>query len=68
LAVDLKEFGIIVVSINPGWTDTDMGKASGRTPSVSATDATNQMLTTLCRLTIDESGGFFAKDGTTIPY
>ncbi len=65
LATDLREDGIVAVSVHPGWVRTDMG-GSGADISVQESAAGLQAL--IDRLTIEDTGGFFDWQGSPIPF
>lgn len=55
----------IIALLNPGWVKTDMGGAGAAiTPEVSI----GQMRRVIDGLTTEQSGGFFDRDGSTIPW
>jgi NAD(P)-dependent dehydrogenase (short-subunit alcohol dehydrogenase family) len=55
LAHDLKNDGVIVVALNPGWVRTDMG---GRNAELSVEESATGIITTVDALTPDDSGRF----------
>lgn len=65
LANDLRENGVIVVAVHPGYVRTDMGGPA-------ATDATDESARRLLRIvneaTPAESGKLFNHDGSVMPY
>lgn len=65
LALDLKDRGIIVVVINPGWVQTDMGGA--RAP-VTPSESIAAMRKVFDRVTLAESGSFLDYKGGTWPW
>lgn len=65
LAEWLKPNNIIVVSISPGWSRTDMG---GPAATNSVEEAVEGMRRVLNKLTIDDTGQFWNFDGTKIPW
>jgi NAD(P)-dependent dehydrogenase (short-subunit alcohol dehydrogenase family) len=63
LAIDLKEDGIPVVTLHPGWVKTDMG---GRNALISPEVSVSGMRRVLHELTLTKSGQFVAYDGSSI--
>lgn len=65
LSIDLKSFGILTVSIHPGWVKTTMGGAN-------APLEVEQSVTGICNFlkTINEThnGGFFDYEGKVLPW
>lgn len=57
--------GIILVSISPGWTRTEMG---GPKATNSVEEAVNGVRNVIGRLTMAETGKFFNFNGQTIPW
>ena len=65
LSIDLKEDGILVTSIHPGWVKTDMGgEAAPLTPDESST----QVIETMLKMTRDHHGGYYRYDGQKMPW
>ncbi|RMD62229.1 MAG: SDR family oxidoreductase [Alphaproteobacteria bacterium] len=65
LAIDLAERGIAVVAFHPGWVQTDMG---GPNAQITVAESVAGMRRLIDRLTIDDSGRFYAYDGREIPW
>ncbi|MEX2647923.1 MAG: SDR family oxidoreductase [Alphaproteobacteria bacterium] len=65
LAHDLKDRGIKVIAMTPGWVRTDMGGAGA---ALSVEHSVAGMRRVIAGLTLADSGGFFAHDGATVPY
>ncbi len=65
LSIDLAPKGIRVVSLHPGWVQTDMG---GPSALISAETSVSGMRQVLSNLTKEQSGQFFNYDGTTIAW
>ena len=65
LAAELRTAGIPVVSIHPGWVQTDMG---GPNAPVSARDSAQGILKVIDRLSTDDTGQFFRWDGELMPW
>ena len=65
LAIDLKPIGITAVVFHPGWVKTDMG---GPSALISAEQSVSGMRQVIARLTMADSGRFFAYDGQEIPW
>lgn len=65
LSVDLKNDGILCVSLCPGWVKTDMGSAQAPlTPEQSI----NYMLSTLCKLNASHNGAYLNRNGEIVPW
>ena len=65
LSVDLKENGITVVSLHPGWVKTDMG---GPNAPVSIDESVNGMIRVIDQTDIRDTGKFLNYDGKEIPW
>ena len=65
LAAALRERGIIVVALHPGWVQTDMGGAGA---TVTPTDSVAGLLRVLSKLRIDDSGTFLDWRGQPLPW
>lgn len=65
LSIDLKERGILVVALHPGWVKTEMG---GENAEISTRECVLQTFNNISQLTIDDSGRFIDIDGTDIPW
>lgn len=65
LAIDLKPIGITAVVFHPGWVKTDLG---GPNALISAEQSVSGMRQVISRLTLADSGKFFAYDGQVIPW
>jgi NAD(P)-dependent dehydrogenase (short-subunit alcohol dehydrogenase family) len=65
LAIDLKPIGITAVVFHPGWVKTDMG---GPNALISAEQSVSGIRQVIAKLTMAESGKFFAYDGQIIPW
>ena len=65
LSIDLAERGISVISLHPGWVQTDMGGPNAET---SVTDSVAGMMQTLLAADAGQSGQFFNLDGSIIPW
>jgi NAD(P)-dependent dehydrogenase (short-subunit alcohol dehydrogenase family) len=61
----LSAKGIGCVALHPGWVQTDMG---GPQAPLLAVDAVRAMLAFVDQLRPDQHGGFFASDGTRLPW
>ena len=61
----LKDSGIIVVAISPGWVKTDMG---GPNAQISVEVSIANMVTVIDSLTLADSGGFLSYTGETLPW
>ena len=65
LAFDLRSDGIIVVSMHPGWVQTDMG---GSAAPLTPTESVRGILDVADGLTLDDTGSFLAHDGRRLPW
>jgi NAD(P)-dependent dehydrogenase (short-subunit alcohol dehydrogenase family) len=65
LSVDLRERGIAVVGLHPGWVRTAMG---GEAAPLSVEESVAALRTTIAALTLADSGGFLSYDGADIPW
>ncbi|MFZ2540270.1 MAG: SDR family oxidoreductase [Gallionella sp.] len=65
LAIDLKPLGITAVVFHPGWVQTDMGGPNAMIPAEQSVSCMRQEIS---RLTLADSGKFFAYDGQMIPW
>jgi len=60
LSNDLKEEGISVICIHPGWVQTDMGGANA---SITPTESAAGILTIINDLTLAQNGRFYTYAG-----
>lgn len=60
VAIDLKDRGIVVASVHPGWVKTDMG---GPNAVLSTQESVQGIVALADRLTIEDTGGFFKWNG-----
>ncbi len=65
LALDLKDAGIAVAILHPGWVQTDMG---GSNALIDTTASVNGMREVIAGLNTTNSGRFLSYDGTEIPW
>ena len=65
LAHALRERGIVVVALHPGWVRTDMGGAGA---SLSARQAAAALLAVIAGLQVENSGTFLDWQGTRLPW
>jgi len=65
LAIDLKPLGIAAVVFHPGWVKTDMG---GPNAMITAERSVSGIRQVISKLTLADSGKFFAFDGQLIPW
>lgn len=64
-AVDLRNRGVTVVALNPGWVKTDMG---GPNAEITVAESVSALRAILERLSPADSGRFIDVDGSTIPW
>jgi NAD(P)-dependent dehydrogenase (short-subunit alcohol dehydrogenase family) len=65
LANHLRDAGIIVISIHPGWIQTDMG---GPNAKLTLAEAIPGVMQVIDNLTLEDSGAFFNWDGNHVPW
>jgi len=65
LAAALRDRGIIVVALSPGWVRTDMG---GESAPLSPETSVNGLRRVIAGLTSADSGRFLSHDGKPIPW
>ena len=65
LSIDLKAYGITVVSLHPGWVKTDMG---GPNAPVSIDESVEGMIRVIETTDIKDTGKFLNYDGRELPW
>ncbi|VDK47673.1 unnamed protein product [Anisakis simplex] len=65
LAADLKNDGILVCSICPGWVRTDMG---GKNATLTIEESTKRQFETFLKLRKEHNGLFFQNDGKKLAF
>ncbi len=65
LATDFRADGVIVISIHPGWIQTDMG---GPHATLTPAETIPIMMNVIDGLTINDSGSFLNWDGSIVPW
>lgn len=65
MGIDLKEDGILVTCLHPGWVRTDMG---GPSAPMDIDTSVTSILNTLNSLTEKHTGCFIQYDGKEIPW
>jgi NAD(P)-dependent dehydrogenase (short-subunit alcohol dehydrogenase family) len=65
LSIDLRERGVAVLLVHPGWVRTDMGGPGARLSVEASVDG---LQTLLDRAELEHSGRFFDVDGSEIPW
>ena len=65
LAIDLKEKGITVLALHPGWVKTDMG---GKNAQISTATSVSGLMKILNKAKLEDSGKFVGYDGSPIPW
>ncbi|XP_076160744.1 SDR family oxidoreductase sniffer [Ptiloglossa arizonensis] len=65
MSIDLKEDGILVTSLHPGWVRTDMG---GNNAPMDIDTSVSNILSTLSLLTEKHTGCFLQYDGKSLPW
>ena len=65
LSIDLKPYGISVVTLHPGWVQTDMG---GSNALISAQTSVSGLRKVIADLNLGNTGQFIAYDGKPIPW
>ena len=62
LAIEARPHGVIAAAIDPGWVKTRMG---GPGAQISAEQSVGDMRRLIERLSLDQSGGFLKRDGSS---
>ena len=65
LSIELKEAGILVMAMHPGWVQTEMG---GPKALISVEECCSNMVKTLSGLTEENQGCFKRYNNTDIPW
>ncbi len=65
LATDLRDDGVTVISMHPGWVRTDMG---GSSADLAVEESAAGILKVVTGLTPAQSGSFINYDGTDLPW
>ena len=65
LSIDLKPYGISVITLHPGWVQTDMG---GSNALISAQTSVSGLRKVIENLSLDTTGKFIAYDGKAMPW
>jgi len=65
LAIEARPLGVVVAAFNPGWVKTRMGGPHATLP---AEESIGQMRASIDSLSLEQSGGFFERDGRIIPW
>ncbi|GFR23950.1 uncharacterized protein TNCT_441681 [Trichonephila clavata] len=65
VALTVKERGILVVNMCPGWVKTDMGSERAE---LEVTESISSILKTLSQLNESQHGAFLDRNGKTIPF
>ena len=63
LSIDLKDDGVLVLAVHPGWVRTDMGGQDG---PMSTEESVKAMLKTVRNMTDIDHGAFVQFDGVTL--
>ncbi|GIY04572.1 uncharacterized protein CEXT_76251 [Caerostris extrusa] len=64
-ALTIKDQGILVVNICPGWVKTDMGTDEG---ALEVSESVGAMMNTLSQVNESHHGAFLNRNGETIPF
>lgn len=65
MSVDLKDDGILVTCVHPGWVKTDMG---GPNAKITVDDCVDGIIRTLKTLTDKDTGSFVNYNGDRLPW
>ena len=65
LSIDLKPYGLSLITLHPGWVRTDMGGPNGL---IDVEESVTGMKRQIDKLSITTSGQFIAYDGKKIPW
>ncbi|MES1918091.1 hypothetical protein MHBO_000112 [Bonamia ostreae] len=67
LSIDLKERGVTVLAIHPGWVQTDMGKKGGL-PPLTPEQSVKSMINVISSLKPDQTGQFLSWKGDKVEW
>jgi NAD(P)-dependent dehydrogenase (short-subunit alcohol dehydrogenase family) len=65
LAFDLRDAGVVVVTVHPGWVQTDMGGGGAR---LTPTESVRGLRDLIARLTAADTGKFYTWQGREHPW
>jgi NAD(P)-dependent dehydrogenase (short-subunit alcohol dehydrogenase family) len=65
LSIDLKDRGVAVIMIHPGWVKTDM---SGQNATIKPEAAARGIIDRINELTLAHSGSFVHQEGESLPW
>jgi len=65
MSIDLKDRGILVMAMHPGWVQTDMG---GPNAKITTQTCVSEMLKTIDQLDDKDHGAFLRYNNTSIPW
>ena len=65
LSVELKDKGVLVLALHPGWVQTEMG---GPKAQITTEESVTGMVKTLGQMTEANQGGFKRYNNTDIPW
>lgn len=65
LANQLKSKNVIVIALDPGWVKTDMG---GESANLTTQECVTQIINTLGKISLKDSGLFIRYDGQPVPW
>ena len=65
LSIDLRDRGITVVALDPGWVRTDMGGADAE---LEPAESIRGMIRVLEGLSIEDSGKYISHNGAELPW
>ena len=74
LANELQSWGFKVISLHPGFVQTDMGRQSSkcmngiRSPNLNVTESVHDMLKLVNGLEEEDTGKYFLHDGQQMPW
>jgi NAD(P)-dependent dehydrogenase (short-subunit alcohol dehydrogenase family) len=65
LSCELKQYGISVISMHPGWVQTDMGTSAA---PLTKDESMSLFVKTLGKITPEQTGQFFDWKGDKLPW
>jgi len=65
LSIDLRDRGVTVVALDPGWVRTDMGGADAE---LAPADGIRGMINVLGGLSLEDSGKYLSYNGAPLPW